>query len=392
MNTRIFYLFRFVGVPAIGLVFNFVTYFTTPPQIIAETRAEVGWVVNDLLGAVITIIDALLLSEGCLLIYRWLDRRLPWDKSPAKRVWAQLAAHTTYSVIMTVIVYLVFGTCVAFTLRYPEQALKRELADYAFMLYQTVFDATIISLLIVAVYTGFALFQRWQAATLEAEELKRSHLLAQVEALRTQLDPHFLFNNLNTLTALIEDEPRQAVRFVEKLSEVYRYVLQARERETVTLAEEIEFVQAYIFLAKMRFGENLHVTIDVTADAPSVAQHSLIPPMALQLLVENAMKHNVISRERPLRLSITVDEGWVVVTNPLQPRSSVGAESLGIGLKNLTRRYAMLTDTQPIITQTSSEAAPAFVVQLPLLPAPALHHSPSQLVQPPSTEYANSDY
>jgi hypothetical protein len=372
MNNRLTYRFRFVVVPLIGLFFNFVTYFTTPPQVIAISRAEYGWVVNDLLGAIITIIDALILSEGCLLIYSWLDNKIPWERDAAKRLWVQFAAHTVYALVVTALVYYLFGTCIlSLTGKSWDVALK-DVQGYEFLFYQTLFEATIVSLLIVAVYTGLMLFGRWQAATLEAEAHKRAHLLAQVEVLRTQLDPHFLFNNLNTLTALIEDEPRQAVRFVEELSEVYRYVLQAHERELVSLAEEVEFVRAFVFLAKMRFEDNLRVSIDV----PSTLYKTLLPPMSLQLLVENAMKHNVISHERPLHISITANIGdnpsneasWAVVANSLQPRSSVQPEhSTGIGLTNLQQRYAMLTATQPIVTKTSSDAAPKFIVKLPLL-------------------------
>jgi two-component system, LytTR family, sensor kinase len=369
MKTRFFSLFRFVGVPAIGLVFNFVTYFTTPPNLIAEARAEYGWFVNDVIGAVVTVLDALILSEGCLLIYRWLDRRFPWENNAAKRFWVQLVAHTVFAVFATMFVYFAFGGCIALLLERPDDFWGKEIVEYSFLFYQILFDATILSLLIVAVYTGFALFQRWQTATLETEALKRSQLLAQVAALQSQLDPHFLFNNLNTLTALIEDDPRQAVRFVEELSEVYRYVLQTRERETVRLSEELAFLRGYIFLATMRFGENFDVTIDI----PHEFDETLIPPMALQLLVENAMKHNIISREKPLGINISADAGWVVVAHPLQLRSRAGISSTGIGLKNLQHRYAMLANTQPVVLQTASGAAPAFVVKLPLLPAQMVH-------------------
>jgi two-component system, LytTR family, sensor kinase len=388
MNTRLTYRFRFIVVPLIGLFFNFVTYFTTPAAVIAASRAEYGWLVNDVLGAIITIIDALLLSEGCLLIYHWLDKKLPWEHNPAKRLWVQGAAHTAYALVATALVYYLFGTCILSMLGKSWDLALKDVEGYEFLFYQTLFEATIISLLIVAVYTGLMLFGRWQAATLEAEESKRAQLLAELEALRAQLDPHFLFNNLNTLTALIEDEPPAAVRFVVELSEVYRYVLQARERELVSLAEEVEFVRAFVFLATMRFGENLIVQIDI----PQNADEYSLPPMSLQLLVENAMKHNVISRERPLHIRIYAEHypsisdaetPWIVVANILQRRSSTGVQaskqaskqasnshSTGIGLPNLARRYAMLTAMQPIVLQASKasiDEASEFVVKLPLL-------------------------
>jgi len=370
MNARTFLLFRFVGVPLVGLLFNFVTYFTVPPQLIAEQRAELGFWIVDVLGAVVSAVDALLLSEGCLLIYRWLDRRLPWEQVPSKRFAVQLLAHGTYSALLTTLLYLGFGYVVvkvAISNAVRREQFGKEFLDYTFLLYQAVFDATILALLVVAIYTGMMLFQRWQSVTLEAEELKRSQLQAHIEALKAQLDPHFLFNNLNTLTTLIEEEPQTAVAFVQELSKVYRYVLQMRERDTVTLAEELAFVRSYIFLATMRFGEYLRVTIDVDA---TLCQ-TVLPPMTVQLLVENAMKHNIISQSKPLYITlsaetISADEQWLVVSNTLQRRSSV-EHSTKLGLRSIVQRYTLFSSRAPVIEETAG----TFVVKLPLL-----RHSP----------------
>jgi hypothetical protein len=235
-----------------------------------------------------------------------------------------------------------------------------------FILKENVILLTIVALAMTSLYVGMTLFQRRQDSLMEAEDLKRIALTAQNEALKAQLDPHFLFNNLNTLTALIEEQPPQAVQFVEQLSHVYRYVLQAKERDTVRLAEELTFVQSYIFLATMRFAENLRVEIKIPHEEKCGVQATLIPPMTLQLLVENAMKHNIISREKPLHILIAADDHYLTVSNPLQPRATPEL-STKLGLRTIQQRYKSIAPAteQPSIEQTAS----AFIVRLPLLRA-----------------------
>jgi len=230
-----------------------------------------------------------------------------------------------------------------------------------FMFKQNITLAIMIALMMNVVHIGMILFNRWKEAHTEAEDLKRTSLEAQNAALRQHIDPHFLFNSLNTLTALIEEEPKSAVRFVHQLSNVYRYVLQSKNHVTVLLSEELAFVRAYSYLHELRFGENFCVTIAV----PESAEHCVVPPFVVQLCIENAVKHNVVSRQKPLRIMVSVHGDMLRVSNNLQRKCNVST-STHLGLSTIRHRYSLLTEKQVVVSETSNE----FAVELPLLPAP----------------------
>ncbi|MBH8556469.1 sensor histidine kinase [Hymenobacter negativus] len=218
---------------------------------------------------------------------------------------------------------------------------------------------------VLTLYETMYFFEQWKTSLDRAEALGRAQNQAQLEALQNQLDPHFLFNNLNTLSALIEPDNAPAQDFVEQLADVYRYVLLAQGRATVPLAEELAFVETYLALHKARFRDNLRVEMNI---APAV-QSRHVAPLSVQLLVENALKHNVASREHPLhlRLVVAVDAPDVlVVENTLRLRTAGFAPGTGTGLANVRRRYTLLGAAQ---TVEAGATDGKFVVKLPLLPA-----------------------
>jgi len=156
--------------------------------------------------------------------------------------------------------------------------------------------------------------------------------------LKNQVNPHFLFNTLNALTSLIYEDREKAVRFINKFSDVYRYVLESKDKEVVSIEEELEFVRAYSFLLQTRYEENISIEI------PEERIHGYIPPMALQLLVENAIKHNVISDEHPLFLKIRMDDQHIRVENNITETRENYDQHKGIGLKNILSRFEILTE------------------------------------------------
>ncbi|SFP70931.1 sensor histidine kinase [Hymenobacter arizonensis] len=220
------------------------------------------------------------------------------------------------------------------------------------------------TLVVLLIYESRHFFEQWKTNLQRAEQLARAGTQAQLDALQSQLDPHFLFNNLNTLSALIEPGNAPAQQFVEQLADVYRYVLQAQGRATVSLAEELAFVETYLGLHKARFRQNLVVEMNV----PPAALARQVAPLSIQLLVENALKHNVASGEHPLRLRLWADEtaDALLVENTLRPRTAGLAPGTGTGLENVRRRYALLGAAQPV---EASSTAGLFTVRLPLLPA-----------------------
>ena len=188
--------------------------------------------------------------------------------------------------------------------------------------------------------------------------LEKSNIKAELEVLKNQVNPHFLFNTFNTLAGLIETRSENAAEFVQCLSRMYRYVLQSRMNELVTLEEEMEFVRSYLFILSKRFGDNLKPLLSIPQELLSLR----LPPLSLQILVENAVKHNVISAKYPLTLHIQGVGRGLCVKNTLQ-KKELSEPSTGMGLDNIQKRYQFFTDT-PVVIEKNSEF---FSVTLPLI-------------------------
>ncbi|GAB3182353.1 sensor histidine kinase [Telluribacter humicola] len=234
---------------------------------------------------------------------------------------------------------------------------------YVFLLFGLL-DRILYGILIGGFYELLFLVKAWNTATQEAEQLKKVNLLVQLESLKNQVKPHFLFNSLNTLTGLVEKDPDRAVKFIAELSKVYRYLLQSNEKELIGLTQELQFTEAYFFLLQTRFGTG--ISLDVRVD--EAAQQLQIPPLTLQILVENAVKHNQVSVRKPLRVEIRSEDGkWLVVENNFQPKRQA-APSNGMGLNNITTKYRLLNQPQVQIFNDETN----FTVKVPLLtPIPA---------------------
>lgn len=201
--------------------------------------------------------------------------------------------------------------------------------------------------------------RREQKTLIENQQLKLENILSQYESLKNQLNPHMVFNSLNTLRSLIREEPVKAQNYTQELSNVLRYMLHENESQKITLAQEVEFIEGFIFLFEMRYEDNLVFEIEIDKRF----NNHLIPPMSLQVLIENAVKHNEISSRHPLRVSIkTSDDGMLHVSNPKQPKLT-SSSGTGIGLNNLIRRYHLLFDKDILIDKSGDE----FCVSIPLI-------------------------
>ena len=199
----------------------------------------------------------------------------------------------------------------------------------------------------------------WRKASLDAEKVKREQMSTKYESLKNQVNPHFLFNSLNALTNLVYEDQDMAADFIRKLSKVYRYVLDNQSKEVVSLETELAFVNSYLFLQRIRFDDKLKVNIDVKG-----YEKSMIPPIALQMLFENAIKHNTIAEEEPLTIDVYVEnEKMLVIKNNLQKKNIPIEESTGVGLKNVQARFGFLSPTKVEVIETDSE----FIVKLPIL-------------------------
>jgi len=209
------------------------------------------------------------------------------------------------------------------------------------------------------VYEGIYFFRHWKRSTLETEQLKRESLQTQFESLKNQVNPHFLFNSLNSLSSLIEEDTDRAEQFVQEMSQVYRYLLQTNDKPLTTLGIELDFIKAYFYLLKTRFSEGLKEEISI----PGKYLDWQIPPLTLQLLVENAVKHNVVSSAKPLTIKIFINtNNELIVANNLQKKSQ-SVLSNKIGLENIAVKYRLLNQGEIVITETAG----SFEVKVPLI-------------------------
>lgn len=215
-----------------------------------------------------------------------------------------------------------------------------------------------LAILVSVVYESIFLYARWKETVIETERLRRENVESQLEGLRNQVNPHFLFNSLNTLTYLIPEDPQKAVQFVQMLSKVYRYILEIRDKKLIHLEEELQFLEAYNFLLKERFGENLQIDLNI----PDVIKNQQIVPLSLQILFENAIKHNIISSDKPLKIEVFTEKEHLVIQNNLQKKKQT-MPSTKVGLENIRNRYAFFS-AEPV--QVFSDDA-YFRVHLPLL-------------------------
>lgn len=216
-----------------------------------------------------------------------------------------------------------------------------------------------ITAVIGTLYEAGYFFSKWKTQTIETEQLRNEKLKSELNFLKNQISPHFLFNSLNTLVTLIHEDTQQAAKFTQKLSEVYRYILQYKEREFISLKTELAFCKSYIFLLKMRFEEGLEVDINVSDEDLD----KFIVPLTIQMLIENAVKHNVVSKNQPLRIDIYAENGRsLIVKNNLKIKVAEG-ESMKKGLENIRSRYRLLTEREVDVIRTREH----FMVALPLV-------------------------
>lgn len=227
-------------------------------------------------------------------------------------------------------------------------------------LFRFIFNLSFIleAILVILVSQIYRLLFKNYRVKIENEMLLKTNAEARYEALKNQVNPHFLFNSFNTVNSLIGDDPQKAVDYVNNMSDVFRYVLESSEKSHVTVDRELRFIEAYARMLKGRHGDKIEFVFDVHEQHLSC----LMPPMALQILIENAVKHNVISKSKHLNIRIFSENDTLAVSNKLQMKKSA-EPSTGLGLHNLARRCEYLTGRELVVKRTESE----FTVTIPLI-------------------------
>ncbi len=277
-----------------------------------------------------------------------LRNYFPSIKQTFSRVWRQLIFSTLLSIIGSLLITKFYDSIHFW-------GNKVSMNDYIYNVVVVLFFVYIA----ITIYELNFYFREWQNSVSETEKLKKANLQSQFDALKNQVSPHFLFNSLNTLSALIEDNPVKAIKFVNQLSVVYRYLLQSNEKELSTLNEELAFLNAYFFLLKTRFEDGISMIIDIDEKF----KHFLIPPLTLQILVENSVKHNIVSVSKPLLITITTGgDNLLIVKNNFQKKTML-VTSIGLGLANIAAKYKLLNKPGIDIIENPDD----FIVTIPLL-------------------------
>lgn len=291
---------------------------------------------------------SMLLSGGITAIFRFSNEKFPWLEKPGKRLCFDVIAVTAYSFVVSLILATVFSL-------YVWDHFKFDNIGWADLIESTKMP-TSIALGITIFLTSRSFLTEWKQSAIEAERMKTQQMEGQYMSLKNQLNPHFLFNSLNVLSNLVYENADQANAFIEKLSRIYRYVLDVQNEELVALKQELDFAKSYFELLSIRFGEKFTYSIEVT-DVDEVG----IPPLSLQLLIENAVKHNKLSNASPLEISVIQEGDSLLIRNRKQLRE-VAEPSSGVGLKNIKERYAFLSSREVEITENGF-----FEVKIPLL-------------------------
>lgn len=327
-------LIRLIGIPILSVLIQVVAFKASLQQIFIQQWG-------------IEFIDGLVFTAAYWEAGRWavtrVRKRFPDPGKTLKRNILQLIFVSLNAVLVSLVVGGLFSRFSP-----TEQVTLRE----------GMLAGLTVSYIIVGFYEIAYIYHHWHQAQLEKEQYKKDAIQAQLNGLRAQVNPHFLFNSLNSLVYLIPEDQDKAVLFVQKLSNVYRYILETRDTELIPLREELRFLEAFRFLLQVRFEENLEVVLDIEEDR---LDH-LILPLALQLLLENAIKHNIISDAQPLQIRLSIQYDMLEMRNNLQRKKAV-MESTGTGLENVRRRYHFFTPQEIIVQETPAE----FIVRLPLL-------------------------
>jgi two-component system, LytTR family, sensor kinase len=300
--------------------------------------------INNILFWVFLIFLSVLV-EGLYQINALYNKILPFEKNIRRRIAIQVATGILYAVTLRFVLYEI-----------GEPHLHMKL-DRMFLA-ATWFLYAIGSVMVNGIFMVNHFIGQWKISLVQAERLEKEKTQVQFDNLKNQLNPHFLFNALTALNSLIYENQSLASQFLQHLSKVYRYVLQNKEKNFVSVETELDFIQNYVFLVRTRFAEVLTINFNIDENSKDKA----IVPVTLQILIENALKHNVADKDRPLSIRIETNDDYLVVSNNLQVRKLVETSNKQ-GLENLKSLYKFLTDKPVLIQSTETE----FSVGVPLV-------------------------
>ncbi len=330
--------FRLILIPTFGIAIPLITGMT-------NDVVDSHW--QQKLSFIYTIGIAFVVWEGNRYLLFTLRSYFGWLNSPVRRIAALVGSISFFTVPVSILLHIGWYNLFA------NDVVNWEIVQYSTLI------ILVCVLFISHTYETVFLVKETETEKLRNADLQRSKAEAELETLKNQVDPHFMFNSLNTLSHLIAETPAKALDYNDKLAEVYRFILYNKGKDFISLTDELQFASSYYHLLKIRFGDSINMSIDKQGEN---LDNILIPPISIQLLVENAIKHNEFDNEKKLNIHIAIYESHIEVCNNRRPRQSTQSSSK-IGLTNLVDRFSLLLNDKPHVNESESK----FIVNLPFI-------------------------
>lgn len=297
-------------------------------------------------GVTLGLFASFLLAYPNLFFIRFLNKSFSWHNHAFRRVILQF----TFTITLAFVVSAIFTTTAQLISPYRENLVDVYINN------ALIFG--VVNIILVVVLEAWLYFNEGAQTKIKADNLEKELSQVRFEVLKSQINPHFMFNSLNVLSGLIDSDVNKAQEFIDEFSVIYRYVLETIEKPVVTLSDELGFVRSYFFLQEMRYGKSLRLDVEIGAELLKF----FLPPLSLQVVMENAIKHNIVNDMHPLTIQIYSENKRLMVRNNIQPRMS-SAKSTGLGQLNMVKRYELIGQEIPRFMVKTNH----YIVQLPLL-------------------------
>lgn len=277
------------------------------------------------MGTLLSLVAAFMIAYPDLFIIRYMNRHFPWSLKTFRRILIQ----SGFTLLIAIA-----GSSIITSFSHLIDPYKEGLSS---VLIKNGLIFSVCNIIIMVILEAWIFFMESSESKRKTETLEKELSQIRFEVLKNQINPHFMFNSLNVLSGLIDKDPSKAQDFIDEFSRIYRYVIETIEKSLVLVKEELDFARSYMFLQQMRHGDQLRFNVDL----PSSVLTQYIPPLSLQVILENAIKHNLISKAEPLHIEIMMNNNHLIVRNNLQPKMT-GGRSTRLGQENLLKRYAMI--------------------------------------------------
>jgi len=296
-------------------------------------------------GTLLSLLAGFLIAYPDLYIIHYLNKVAPWGEKLLGRVSVQISFAITISIVISTAITLFANWLSPYT------------EEFRGVLISNALIYSVVNIMVMSILEGWIYYSENRQSREIAENLQEELSQIRFEVLKSQINPHFMFNSLNVLSGLINVDVAKAQLFIDEFSQIYRYVLETIEQPVVPLKKELEFMRSYLYLQQIRYGDSLSYSVNIQAELLQM----VVPPLSLQVLLENAMKHNIVNESKPLSLEVCSEGNYLLVKNNMQPK--ISGTSTGLGLKNLIKRYAMITKLEPSFKVVNNQ----YIAKIPLI-------------------------